>query len=384
MTATAERAAGPDGPGRPAAIAPGAAAGRPAASRRRRALLSVLSLAVIAGVFGFALPRIASYGGVWSSLTAMSWPELLLIGAAFAVSQLCTWLMIAAVLPGLRLRRAAMANMSSTAVANTLPGGGAIAMGVSWAMMSSWGIGTGQYVRYTLVSGVWNVLARLGLPVVALALLVLAGRPGTALQAAAFAGAAALIVLAAGFRAVLRSERAAGLAGRAVSRVLAAGCALIRRRPPQDVTGMLTDFRAGASRLVTERGLRITVTTAASQVTLWLVLLCCLRCCGLTQAQVPWAESLAAFAFVRLLSVLPLTPGGVGVVELGLTGALAASLGPGAAARVAAAVLLYRAVTYLLPVPLGAACYLCWRRTRRGSALPAGSALAAGRALPAG
>jgi hypothetical protein len=34
---------------------------------------------------------------------------------------------------------------------------------------SGWGVGTGEYVRYTLVSGLWNVFVRLGLPVVALA-----------------------------------------------------------------------------------------------------------------------------------------------------------------------------------------------------------------------
>jgi uncharacterized membrane protein YbhN (UPF0104 family) len=43
-----------------------------------------------------------------------------------------------------------------------------------------------------------------------------------------------------------------------------------------------------------------------------------------------------------------------------------AGLAPEAAARVAAAVLVFRAVTYLLPLPLGAAAYLWWRRTRRG------------------
>ena len=41
-------------------------------------------------------------------------------------------------------------------------------MGVSWAMLSGWGISTAEYVLYTLVSGIWNVFARLGLPVLAL------------------------------------------------------------------------------------------------------------------------------------------------------------------------------------------------------------------------
>ena len=42
-------------------------------------------------------------------------------------------------------------------------------------------------------------------------------------------------------------------------------------------------------------------------------------------------------------------------------GILAASAGPRASAQVTAAVLLYRALTYLPPIPLGAAAWLIWR-----------------------
>ncbi len=57
---------------------------------------------------------------------------------------------------------------------DTLPAGGALAMGVSWAMLSGWGISTADYVLYSLVSGVWNVFARLSLPVLALLVLLTA------------------------------------------------------------------------------------------------------------------------------------------------------------------------------------------------------------------
>ena len=91
-----------------------------------------------------------------------------------------TWVMICSVLPSIRLREAAVVNLGSNAAASTLPAGGALAMGVSWAMLSSWGIGTAEYVLYTLVSGIWNVFARLGLPVLALLVLATASRPGPA------------------------------------------------------------------------------------------------------------------------------------------------------------------------------------------------------------
>jgi hypothetical protein len=55
-----------------------------------------------------------------------------------------------------------------------------------------------------------------------------------------------------------------------------------------------------------------------------------------------------------------ITPCGLGVVELGLAGALV--LAGGAKAQVAAAVLVFRVLTFLLPIPIGAVTYWLWRR----------------------
>jgi putative heme transporter len=234
-------------------------------------------------------------------------------------------------------------------------------MGVSWAMLSSWGISTADYVLYTLVSGIWNVFARLGLPVLALLVLMTASPPGAGLIVAAGAGLALLATAAAGLGLLLRSESFALRAGRVLQRMVAVACRLARRPLPPDVAGWLPDFRGRAGALIAARGWRITAATAASNLTLWLVLLACLRGVGLSQAQVPWQTSLAAFAFVRLLTVLPVTPGGLGITELGLIGTLVAAAGHQASAQVTAAVLLYRAVTYLPPIPLGAIACLTWR-----------------------
>ena len=333
----------------------------PAIARRRgrEFLRTAISVAIIAAVFGFAVPRFASYGSVLSSLSAMTWPEALLVGAAAAASMVSVWIMICSVLPSIRLREAAVVNLGSNAVANTLPAGGALAMGVSWAMLSSWGVSTADYVLYTLVSGIWNVFARLGLPVLAVLILVTASRPGAGLIAAAGAGLVLIIAAAAGLGLLLRSESFALRAGRALQRTAAVACRLARRPLPPDVAGWLPGFRDRAGALIAARGWRITAATVASNLTLWLVLLACLRGIGLSQAQVPWQTSLAAFAFVRLLTVLPVTPGGLGITELGLIATLAAGHRDGA--QVTAAVLLYRAVTYLPPIPLGAIACLTWR-----------------------
>jgi uncharacterized membrane protein YbhN (UPF0104 family) len=319
------------------------------------------SVALVAAIFGFALPHFASYNSVWASMHAMTWAQALLVAAAAAASMASTWIMICSILPSIRLREAAVVNLGSNAVANSLPAGGALAMGVSWAMLSSWGVSTAEYVLYTLVSGIWNVFARLGLPVLALLVLVTARRPGAGLIAAAAVGLILLAAMAAGLGLLMRSESFAVRAGRALQLALVMAYRVVRRQASFDIPGSLLGFRDRAGALIAARGWRISATTAASNLTLWLVLLACLRGTGLSQTQVPWQTSLAAFAFVRLLTVLPITPGGLGITELGLIATLAAGAGHQASAQVTAAVLLYRAVTYLPPIPLGAIACLAWR-----------------------
>jgi membrane-associated phospholipid phosphatase len=77
---------------------------------------------------------------------------------------------------------------------------------------------------------------------------------------------------------------------------------------------------------------------------------------------VGWAEVLAVFAFACLATAIPFTPGGAGVVEAVLIGGLAAAGGD--RKQVTAAVLVFRALTWGLPILVGVACYLWWRRSR--------------------
>jgi uncharacterized protein (TIRG00374 family) len=106
----------------------------------------------------------------------------------------------------------------------------------------------------------------------------------------------------------------------------------------------------------------ITLATLVSHLSLFAVLLLSLRFVGVAGDVVSLAEALAVFAFARLLTAIPFTPGGLGVVEVALITGLAAA--GGARAEVAAAVLIFRALTYVLPIPIGLATYVFWRRNR--------------------
>jgi hypothetical protein len=103
----------------------------PRAWRGRVILRVAVPAALIAAVFGLALPRVASYRAVWTSIEAMTWPYALLVGAAAAASMIAYWIMIRAVLPWIGLRQAAAVSLGSNAVASTLPAGGAFMTGAS-------------------------------------------------------------------------------------------------------------------------------------------------------------------------------------------------------------------------------------------------------------
>ncbi|MGI9623955.1 MAG: lysylphosphatidylglycerol synthase transmembrane domain-containing protein, partial [Acidimicrobiales bacterium] len=77
---------------------------------------------------------------------------------------------------------------------------------------------------------------------------------------------------------------------------------------------------------------------------------------------------LLAFVTATLLSKIPITPGGLGFVEAGLTGTLVmAGLSAGDAAT---ATLAYRLVSYWLPIPLGGLAYVVHRLWSRRLGLP--------------
>ena len=318
----------------------------PRAWRGRVILRAAVPAALIAAAFGLALPRVASYRAVWAIIDAMTWPYALMVGTAAAASMVTYWITIRAVLPWIGLRQAAAVSFGSNAVASTLPAGGAVAVGVSWAMLSSWGLSTADYVLYTLVTGIWNVFTLTGLPFLAVLVMATASRPDATMITGAAAGLALLAAMVGGLGLLLHSEAFALRAGRVLQYGLAVAARLARRAQPASAAGSLSGFRdrVGASHLM-----------------LWLVLLACLRAVSLSQAQLPWQTSLAAFAFIRLLTAMPITPGGLGITELGLIGILAGGAGHKDGAQVTAAVLMYRAVTYLPSIPLGALACLIWR-----------------------
>lgn len=328
----------------------------------RRWLGPALSLALVAGVFAWFLPQFTSLSDVWTSVRAMTWIEIAVLLVA-ALWNLATYqFLMMTTTPGLTFGQATVSTETTTAVSNTVVGGAAISLGLTYAMNTSWGFSRSRTSVSLLVSGMWNNFAKLGLPVVALVLLAFTGTPGTGRVVAGLVGVTVLAAAVVALGMLLRSEPAAARIGTGAARVATAIRRMLGRGPVTGWDRATTKFRRRTVLLLRARWHWITLATLVSHLSLFLVLLLALRSVGVEAEQVSVAEALAVFAFARLLTAIPFTPGGLGVIELALITGLSTAGGP--RALVAAAVLVFRALTFVLPIPIGVGTYLFWRRNR--------------------
>jgi uncharacterized protein (TIRG00374 family) len=322
----------------------------------------VFGLVIVVGIFVFAIPRFADYGEVWAAMKTLTPIEFWTLFAATVFNLFTYWFANMAALPGLSLKKAAVLTQTGTSVANTMPAGGAIAIGVTYAQLASWGFTGAETALYVGVTGIWNIFTKLALPVIALALLVVTGHSNAALAGAAAIGVVVLIAAVALLTLVFKSEAMARRVGEWIGRVGTAVLRLFRRGPVVGMGERSVKFRRETIILVRRRWLRLTWTTLLSHLALFFILLLALRDMGVDEHELPAVEVFAVFAFSRLLSSIPITPGGVGVIDLGYIGGLTAiDTVPGAEAQIVAAVLLFRVLTYGIQIPMGAVTYFIWR-----------------------
>lgn len=268
------------------------------------------------------------------------------------------------VLQRLALNRApwfpvATSQLAGAAFSKVVPGGSAAAAALQARMLVQAGLSAAA-IGMGLAAGALLLLGALaGLPVLALPALLVGGHiPDGLLQTGAI-GLGVFVALFLTGALLLVNDRAL----RAVARALQA----VERR--------LRRWRAASDelpeRLFNERDLLrrtlggawpLAMATAAGRwIFDFLSLYAALLAVG---ARPPLYVALLAYSAAQLLGQVPLTPGGLGVVEAGLTGTLA--LAGVAAAPAALATLAYRLASYWLPLPVGLGAWI-WHRRRYGS-----------------
>ena len=169
--------------------------------------------------------------------------------------------------------------------------------------------------------------------------------------------------------AALRSEGAARWLGNVSARLATRVAGFFHRAPPNWSGEALARLRSERLVLLRRRWPRLTLATLGNQLTAFLVFELCLRAVGITFADLPLSEAFLGWAIGRVISSLPLTPGGIGVVELGMIGTL---VGFGASnEHVVAAVLLYRGLIVLPTLVIGLVALPMLRRLAPGPVEPA-------------
>lgn len=322
-----------------------------------RPLRVTLSFALLGVAVWVISGKSSELSGASVFLTQLRWYWLVFA----ALAELCSYLLLAQLQRCLlgagdvraRLGRVSLITFSGSAIQAALPAGAAFA-------------GVYEFRQFEFL-GADDVLA--GFVVVAsavVAFVTLAVLAGVGLGFAAslgtaddLVGAILGVVCLTLLLLIAWTKRATIYA--AADRATALGERLFRRPPgvwTEPVTSGISRVRA-----VAPRPIQLLAAAAASAAS-WLADCGCLALAFMAVgAGVPWQGLLLAYCGGQLAVNLPITPGGLGVVEGSLTVALVA-FGGGQAPTVAA-VLLYRVISFWLPLPVGAGTYLALARRRR-------------------
>jgi putative heme transporter len=242
-------------------------------------------------------------------------------------------------------------DLAGSALSQVVPGGAAVNVATQYGMLRNWGFEGRPVVLAVSLTTLWSQFATFVFPVLAIALLSLDGGHDMTLRTVALAGLLIVALLAGALVAVLWSPQMAKLLGDKTARVATRLNVIVHKRPVQWNGNDLVRIRSNAIDLLRHRWAALTAATLVNQLTVFLVLVVSLRALEITRSEVDVVEAFAAWSLTRALGSIPITPGGLGVQEVALSGALVAFGAHNAAA--VAATLLYRTLTFLPSVVLG-------------------------------
>ncbi len=316
---------------------------------------------VIAGVgIYLVFPSIAEVLASWPRLSTLE-PVWFALCVAFEVGHfICTF-----GLERLSLRIKAWfpvvtSQLASNAVNLIMPGGAAMGAAVHVRMLSTSGQETGKTVGGLATFSLLGVGGLLALPLFALPV-ILIGIPTTnaGLVHAAILGAVAFVVFA-GFSAVVMvTDGPLRWGGRVAQRVRNS---VLRKRSP--LTGLDESLLRERNLIRAELGRQWWQAVLLSAGRLALDYLCLLAAVRATGSHPRASLILVAYAVAGIVGMIPITPGGLGLVEASLTGLLVlAGLNSGDAVL---ATLTYRLASYWLPLAAGPVAYWLFHLRYRG------------------
>jgi hypothetical protein len=326
-----------------------------ASARPRFSVGRILLLAGTALCLYLFAPSIAEVFEAWNKLGDVHpavVPVILLFEfASFA----CTWM-----LQRLALRTHGWFPIVTTQLAGNsfnriTPGGGATGTALQARMLVDAGFnpakaGTGITVQSLLITA-----AVVAMPIFALPAILLGTNVPGSLAEAAWIGVVVFAVMAGAFYVLLATRRPLVALGRVIEAI--ANRVRFRRPPITGLADRLLKERDEIRRTLGARWVSAVLTAIGRWFFEYLVLLVTLY--GIGASPDMWLV-LLAFVAASILGMIPFTPGGLGFVEAGLVGTLA--LSGITTAQAVLATLVFRLVSFWLPIPIGFAAWWMFRR----------------------
>lgn len=314
-----------------------------------------MAIVVTGLAFYVALPAFTKVLSAWPKLFHLSFTWLALMLAAEVASFFCAMTLLRLLLRTKQWFTVVAALMVGNAVTNVLPAGDVAGAGVQFQMLAIGGINADAAAGGLAASSIIGLAGLFLLPVCILPA-ILGGLPvSPGLEHAAYLGIVGFVLIVAFGAVLLTTNGLLTWIARATQRFLNA--IPKRKTKTEDL----------AKRLIAERNLvrtnlgrrwREAVVLIGGRIGFdYFALLCALRATG-ASPKAPLV--LLAYAATAVIALVPLTPGGLGIVEASLSGLLVLA-GVGSASAIIAT-LAYRLVTYWLPILAGGGVYVAFRQ----------------------
>ena len=322
------------------------------------------ALAVIAGLAIYLVfPAITEVLASWPRLSTLNpWWLIAAIGAEIAHFA-CTF-----ALQRLALRSRAWfpvitSQLAGNAVTLVMPGGAAVGAAVQFRMLAASGMDTSETVGGLAAFSLLGVGSLLVLPVFALPVILLGAPVDRGLEHAAFLGAAGFVAFAAFGAVILVYDAPLRWAGRAGQRLRNL---VLRKRPPlQGLGETLLEKRDEIRTTLGQQWWQALLLSAGRLAFDYLCLLLALRATGSHPRP---SLILVAYAVAGIIGMIPITPGGLGLVEASLTGLLV--LAEVNSSQAVLATLTYRIASYWVPLCAGPIAYGVFKFRHRNETKP--------------
>jgi uncharacterized protein (TIRG00374 family) len=318
-------------------------------SGRRIAMRVLLLVAAGVGIY-IVWPSLVQVFSAWPQLSSLEPWWLLLMVVCEAVSFALLWLLLELALQTSRTLLVASSQLASNAFGRVMPGGGAAGAALQYRLLVRGGLDGPTVASGLTATQLISTAVLAAMPVLSLPAIFGGSAVDRGLVRAALVGVLAFVLILAATGTLLGSDRALTAVANAAQ--WARNRVFRKREPMHDFPERLTAQRDTMVRALGERWwLALTAATGRTLLDFF-ALLCALSAVGSRPRP---GLVLLAYVAASLLGLIPITPGGLGFVEAGLSGTLV--LAGVSAADAVVATLAYRLASYWLPLVVGAFAY---------------------------